>query len=223
MSYQAQKSNKLLFNAACLMLGVVIASVALTDRTPAPAQEEMAVLLPKPIPEEVVIAEEPAIDQAEFECLRTNLYHEAGNQGRKGMEAVALVTLNRTKTKHFPPTICEVVTVKAKNKRGKWVCAFSWYCDGKSDAPNLTLTVRVGNKKKTVPNKQEVEAWELATAVATEAMEGKLHDFLGRATHYHANYVNPDWSLPVNAKRYHYLTRVGSHLFYRDVKLKLKA
>lgn len=151
--------------------------------------------------------EPPAFDEAEFDCLRTNIYFEAGNQSDRGMKAVALVTLNRTKTKHYPPTVCGVVKAWAYNKRGKKVCQFSWYCDGKSDVPNLD-------------NPLEVIAWERATMVALQAMQGEIEDFLGRATHYHAHYVNPKWAnVP---ERYRHLAVVGSHLFYRDIKLGLK-
>lgn len=154
-----------------------------------------------------IAVEEPAYDKTEFECMRTNLYFEAGNQKRRGIEAVALVTLNRTKTKHYPPSVCGVVKAWAYDKRGRKVCQFSWYCDGKSDRPNLK-------------NKLEREAWDRATMVAEAAMEGRLRDFLGRATHYHANYANPDWA---NApKRYHRIAVVGTHIFYRDIALKLK-
>lgn len=191
---------------------IVLAMLAFTVFTSQPASDapksSATILIPtdKPV---LVVVEEPEFDQDEFECLRTNLYHEAGNQSRRGMEAVALVTLNRTKTKHYPKTVCGVVKSYAVTRRGK-VCQFSWYCDGKTDAPNLN-------------NSLEREAWDNATTVATAAMRGKLKDFLGRATHYHANYVSPDWSWPVHSKRYRRLTSVGTHIFYRDVALKLKA
>jgi spore germination cell wall hydrolase CwlJ-like protein len=216
----AQAKNRVLAYIVIAMLALVVFVASLKDpATP----NSTVVLLPKDVPV-LVAVEEPSIDEAEFECLRTNLYHEAGNQGRKGMEAVALVTLNRTKTKHYPSTVCGVVKAWAYNKRGKKVCQFSWYCDGKSDEPTLTAVVKLkGGKKKVVPNLEEVEAWERATEVATAAMEGRIKDFLGRATHYHADYVSPDWSWPVNSKRYKRLTQIGTHLFYRDVALKLKA
>ena len=200
----AQAKNRFLAYLVIAMLALVAYAGRVNEdaHTAAPA----VVLIPKDTP--VVIAvEEPSIDEAEFECLRTNLYHEAGNQSRRGMEAVALVTLNRTETKHYPETVCGVVKAWAYNKRGKKVCQFSWYCDGKSDEPNLS-------------NPLEREAWDRATEVAMEAMQGKLDDFLGRATHYHANYVNPDWAnVP---QRYRRLTTVGKHIFYRDIALKLK-
>lgn len=150
------------------------------------------------------------VDTSEFECLRLNIYHESGNQSRRGMEAVALVTINRTKTKHYPSTICGVVK-QAVVKNGVVVrnkCQFSWHCDGKPDKPNLH-------------NVLEAEAWERATVVAKAAMNGKVKDFLGRATHYHATYSNPDFAnVPSRYKR---VATVGIHIFYRDIKLGLKS
>lgn len=176
-----------------------------------PLPEPIFVEIPAALPEPITAS----YSQEEFDCLRTNLYFEAGDQGRKGMEAVALVTLNRTKTKHFPSTVCSVVKARTKVK-GRYVCQFSWYCDGKPDEPALL----VKHRGKLVPNTIEIKVWELAAQVAHEALEGQIEDFLGRATHYHANYVNPRWAnVP---KRYRRIAVVGSHIFYRDIKLGLK-
>lgn len=197
-----QAKNRTLAYIVMAMLALVV----IVSQRPESTNSSVTIMLPKDQPVLVVI-EEPSIDEAEFECLRTNLYFEAGDQTVKGMEAVALVTLNRTKTKHYPGTVCEVVKAYAVVKSGRKVCQFSWYCDGKTDVPNLANTL-------------ERKAWDKATRVATAAMEGKIKDFLGRATHYHANYVNPDWAnVP---KRYRRLTSVGTHIFYRDIALKLK-
>ena len=73
----------------------------------------------------------------ETECLSKNIYFEARDQVTKGQIAVALVTINRVKSKRFPNTICKVVK-QASYKNGKVVrnrCHFSWFCDGKSDNP----------------------------------------------------------------------------------------
>jgi N-acetylmuramoyl-L-alanine amidase len=204
-----QAKNRILAYYVIFMMAVIF--VVGKEDEPAPPTPTR-ILIPADVPVEVAVVEEDpasAFDQTEFECLRMNIYHEAGNQNRRGKEAIALVTLNRSQTKHFPSTICGVVTqavvVNGVVKRNK--CQFSWYCDGKSDAPNLR-------------NPLERKAWEEATEVATAAMEGKLKDFLGRATHYHATYVNPGWA---SASRIRRLTQVGTHIFYRDVKLGLKA
>ena len=45
----------------------------------------------------------------EEHCLAKNIFYEAGNQEIKGKIAVAYVTLNRTKNKKFPKSICNVV------------------------------------------------------------------------------------------------------------------
>ena len=63
---------------------------------------------------------------AEEECLAKNIYYEARDQSREGQYAVAVVTLNRVRSKDFPNTVCEVVYQKNQ---------FSWYWDGLSDNP----------------------------------------------------------------------------------------
>lgn len=153
------------------------------------------------------------IDQSEFECLRKNVYFEARNESLRGMQAVALVTVNRTQNRHYPDTICGVVEQAVVMKSGRRICQFSWMCDGKADVPKLTIRVGKGKKARLVPNVAEIRAWELADRVAREVMEGKLHNFLGQATHYHATYVSPSWA---KAKRFQQLTRIGAHIFYKD-------
>lgn len=167
------------------------------------------------------LAVSPKLNQAELACLKRNIYFEAGDQSVKGMEAVALVTVNRTRTKVYPQTICGVVKQSAIVKRtGRRVCQFSWMCDGKADEPSLTITVKDKHGKlRVVPNTLELEAWQQADTVARNIMEGKVENFLGKATHYHGTYVNPGWA---SAKRMHRIARVGSHIFYRDVKLSLR-
>lgn len=63
------------------------------------------------------------LDQKELKCLTDNVYFEAGNEKQEGKIAVAVVTLNRIKHKHFPNTICDVVY-----QRVKWKCQFTWVC-----------------------------------------------------------------------------------------------
>lgn len=159
-------------------------------------------------PVRIVAEVTPTINQTEFDCMRMNIFQEARGESEKGMEAIALVVLNRTATKHFPNTICGVVHqaithngVVVRNK-----CQFSWFCDNKADTPNLK---HPGDRK----------AWVMSATIARNAMEGKLSNFVGRATHYHATYCSPYWA---KAKRFTELTQVGSHIFYQDTKLGLK-
>ncbi len=97
-------------------------------------------------------------------CLIKNIYHEARGEGVEGMQAVALVTLNRAKQQD--KTVCEVVY---QHKQ------FSW-----------TNTTK-GRNKPLTSNVNEIYA------VATQAMTGTLDDFTGGATHYHTKAVKPVW------------------------------
>lgn len=161
---------------------------------------------------EVIFIDPPAYAQSEFECMQLNVYHEAGNQDKRGMEAVALVTLRRTQVKSFKPTVCGVVK-QGSLKTGKVTrnnCQFSWYCDGKGDKPNLKHPL-------------EAKAWAKAGEVAERAMLGQIPDFTAGATHYHATYVLPDFAKPEWRWRYKRELAVGIHVFYKDVKLGLRA
>jgi len=97
-------------------------------------------------------------------CMLKNIYHEARGEGVEGMQAVALVTLNRAKQQD--KTVCEVVYQRKQ---------FSW-----------TNTTKGRNK----PIKGNIDA---AYNVASAAMSDKLIDFTGGATHYHTKKVKPIW------------------------------
>ena len=55
----------------------------------------------------------------EVNCLAKNIYFEARDQPTKGQLAVALVTINRAKSKRFPNTICRVIHQASRFKSGK--------------------------------------------------------------------------------------------------------
>lgn len=107
------------------------------------------------------------------------MYFEAKSEPRKGKIAVALVTLNRVKDKRYPKSICGVVYQRNQ---------FSW-------------------TKKYSNIKINSEQWEKSREAAVQAlMDG---EYLGnfQATHFHAEYVNPNWKLRRVAK-------IGKHIFY---------
>lgn len=192
---------------AFMCIGMMLVTLVTACQTQPAKPQPISILIPKDTPEFVEVPAEPAYNKHDFECLRTDLYFEAGNQSKHGMEAAALVVLIRTKTKGYPSTVCGVVKDWAFTKRGHKVCAFSWYCDRKSDIPNLN-------------NKAEREAWEQASVIAERALKGEVKNTIGRATHYHADYVHPRWA---DAKRFRLLGKVGKHLFYEDTLRKAKA
>ena len=104
---------------------------------------------------------------AELKCLADNIYFEALIESQAGQIAVANVTMNRVKSKHFPNTVCDVVWERKQ---------FSWTHDGKSDVP--------GSKK----------AYDRIYKVAKMVYDGTVPDITEGATFYHADYVNPSWN-----------------------------
>ena len=100
----------------------------------------------------------------EFKCMLKNIYHEARGEGVEGMQAVALVTLNRAKQQD--KTVCEVVYQRKQ---------FSW-----------TNTAK-GRNKPITGNINTVHA------VASQAIAGVLTDITSGATHYHTKRVKPAW------------------------------
>lgn len=129
-------------------------------------------------------------------CLAKNIYFEARDQKPKGQIAIALVTINRVKSKRFPNSICEVVE-QANRKNGKIVlhkCHFSWFCDGKSDTPKDKMS------------------WDISLLIARAMLRNPLKDFLHGATYYHRIDVDPYWN-----KKMLKLSTIGDHVFYIDV------
>jgi spore germination cell wall hydrolase CwlJ-like protein len=127
-------------------------------------------------------------------CLALNVYFEARSQGIGEMIAVSEVVMNRVESPRYPDTVCEVV------KQGQYweghpirnQCQFSWHCDGLSDIPI--------NER----------AWALSQEVAHGVLVGRSSTSLGKAIHYHADYVYPSW-----AKTRPLVGKVGVHYFYR--------
>jgi spore germination cell wall hydrolase CwlJ-like protein len=142
-------------------------------------------------------------DVSEQKCIADNIYWEARNQPLKGMIAVALVSRNRVNDERFPHSYCEVIhqgptrpswkdndiRIPVRNR-----CHFSWYCDGKSDD---------------IPE-YDLDVYSLARAIAFKIYWGEFDDFTVGATHYHADYVTPEWA---NTKTP--TLQVEDHIFYR--------
>ena len=144
-------------------------------------------------------------------CMALNIYHEAKNQSVTGQIAVGLVVINRVKDNRFPDTICDVIMQGPireswKTKKNPDLndeermyypirnrCQFSWYCDGKDDTP------------------REPTAWELATHIAEKLLFSRQYaGMLDGATHYHADYVYPEWR-----KSKQKIVQIGNHIFYK--------
>lgn len=131
----------------------------------------------------------------QFNCLAQAVYFEARSEPLTGQLAVAQVVLNRMDSPAYPDTVCGVVF---QNERWRHRCQFSFACDGKSDRP------------------RNLAAWQTAQQIAQLAYDGDWPDVTGGSTHYHADYVQPDWRLAMEKT-----VRHGRHLFYRDNKVVL--
>lgn len=130
----------------------------------------------------------------ELNCLAQNIYFEARGEPTSGQLAVAMVTMNRVRSKRFPETVCGVVWQKRQ---------FSWTHDGKSDRPT------------------DKKAWRLANAIAKfvyfkydkfrNLSNGAL-DLTKGATHYYApKLADPYWANHQQVTR-----QIGGHVFLAE-------
>ena len=131
----------------------------------------------------------------QIECLAENIYFEAAHEPEQGKVAVAFVTLNRVKSKHFENDICGVVKQKAGG-----VCQFSWYCEDRPKAisQNRLLTNSNNLLYNDIRN----------LAIYVYANYEMINDPTKGALFYHADYVRPGWR---NMEK---TAVIGRHIFY---------
>jgi N-acetylmuramoyl-L-alanine amidase len=127
----------------------------------------------------------------QIECLAMNIYHEARGEPIAGQYAVAEVTLNRTRSKEFPSSVCKVVYQKHWNpSRKEVVYAFSW--------TGLAVTTNTHSA-----------AWRQAREIARTVLTRNRAPTLQGALYYHSIDVKPDWS-----RTHKRLAIIGRHIFY---------
>jgi spore germination cell wall hydrolase CwlJ-like protein len=136
-----------------------------------------------------VVADEHLLEQVN--CLAQNIYFESRNQPKTGKIAVSQVVMNRVQSPLFPNTPCAVVKQQVW-RRGKAVCQFSWFCDGKSDKP------------------EDGPIWNESIYLALGIYTKSYFDVTEGALWYHATYVSPNW-----AKTYKQTVRINDHIFYK--------
>jgi hypothetical protein len=125
-------------------------------------------------------------------CLTSAIYFEARGEAVRGQIAVAQVIINRTFSPFYPHDVCGVVYQNADRRNA---CQFSFACDGIPDVVT------------------EPMAWDRAQRIARDMLGGKLWmPEVGKATHYHAYWVHPDW---INEMKKIY--KLGVHAFYRPL------
>lgn len=100
------------------------------------------------------------------QCLATNLYFEARGEPFTGIVGVAQTTINRTKHKNFPNTVCEVVHQKNQ---------FSW----------TTTKQKISNRK----------LYDKMYNISVAVMTGNIHNpKFTNTIYFHNTAVTPDWS-----------------------------
>jgi len=133
----------------------------------------------------------------QVQCLATNIYYETMASSLADAMSVTDVVLNRVDHEKFPDNACDVVHQSYLSDKGTPLlnkCQFSWYCDGKADEP------------------QDQTAWNASVNYAVSMFtSGKWRGLTQGSTHYHADYVKPKW-----ANDFTKITRIGSHIFYRQ-------
>lgn len=124
-------------------------------------------------------------DIRQIQCMAENIYHEAGNQSRRGMIAVGNVVMNRVESARFPNTPCEVIY-----QRSRGLCQFSWVCT-----------------RHIIRN---MEVFRRAREIAEMVYYGRTGDITHGSTFYHAAYISPGWFATLRRT-----IRIEDHIFYR--------
>jgi spore germination cell wall hydrolase CwlJ-like protein len=133
--------------------------------------------------------------QKQVRCLAENIYYESAYEPDVGKVAIAFVTMNRTKSQHFPSSICDVVTQKTHT-----TCQFSWYCQEKQKKMFLSNALH--------ERRDNVYENILSIASFVYVNYERISDPTNGALFYHADYVNPRW------KNVEHTTTIGRHIFY---------
>jgi N-acetylmuramoyl-L-alanine amidase len=127
----------------------------------------------------------------ELDALARTLWGEARGEGRRGLEAVAAVALNRRALGRWGADLAAVC-------RAPW----QFSCWNAND-PNRAKLLAVDARDP---------VFALCLEIAAEALAGRLADPTGGATHYHAAGASPRWTRGLAP-----CARIGRHVFYRGV------
>lgn len=125
------------------------------------------------------------LDQ-EANCMAVAVYHEARGESLEGQLAVARVIMNRAASGKYPDTWCEVV-------KQPWQFSFVNPRTGRYPAVN-----------------EYSAAWRKALGITRLATANAYPSLSQDVLWYHADYVSPSWG-----KRLSYVSKIGTHIFYR--------
>lgn len=129
----------------------------------------------------------------ELDCLAQNVYREAAFEPERGMEAVAIVTMNRVHSKGYPDSICGVVYQRGINPRdGKITCQFSWTCKPRHRVLRSAYREAMGVAREVYLEHESIEGFSDVTL-------------------YYADYIAaPRWTADCQ-----FVAQIGHHMFYK--------
>lgn len=129
-----------------------------------------------------------SVEVAHRRCLALAMYFEARSEGVEGMRAVGSVVLNRVESDEFPSSPCAVVHQGGETPP----CQFSWWCDGRSDAP------------------KDEELWQEALELASRMLKRRGADPTDGALFFHSSAIAVPWR--VERQR---TVQILGHVYYR--------
>ena len=138
----------------------------------------------------------------EVDILARTIYGEARGEGLEGMEAVALVVINRVKAKKWFTGYDLINGVKIPSVAQTCLKRAQFSCWNKNDA-NYPLLKKISTDDK---------IFRICLMVAKRAISGQLTDFTNGALYYHTKAIKPKWAIGKSP-----CYEVKNHLFYNDV------
>jgi spore germination cell wall hydrolase CwlJ-like protein len=120
-------------------------------------------------------------------CMAVAIYHEARGESLEGQLAVARVIMNRAASGKYPPSWCGTV-------KQPWQFSFVNPRTGQMPGVNVNSA-----------------SWRKAQAITRLAIGNVVPSLSHDVLWYHADYVAPSWG-----RRLSFVSKIGTHIFYRS-------
>ena len=153
-----------------ILLGIFIYNGYQQSKVHIPVIENTTVVIQQPVKQftQLVWVKPIKLDKKQLQCLRMNVFYEAGVESKLGKLAVAQVTMNRVESSRYADTVCSVVYDKYQ---------FSWTLDK--------------SKRFKTPSGP---LWKESKQVVDQFLKGARIANLEDSMYYHTDKVKPKWS-----------------------------
>jgi spore germination cell wall hydrolase CwlJ-like protein len=129
-------------------------------------------------------------------CMAVNLFFEAGGEGKRGMQAVAAVTYNRSEHWAYKGSICNVVLAPRQ---------FSW-----THQKGYTSVLKLLQGDTSELSAKDTKSYNLAVDIASRPRIEFTSVLPKNVLFYHSVKVKPYW-----VKNKVQVAHIGNHLFYK--------